>query len=283
MHAPSLSLRLWPILLCLCPDGRATDSAEVASSKDMNGAPVVVDRQSPERVTLSGDCAGHLALGTAEFMAPEGLHTVRIPVSNMEDQATRIQVRTAFIRTDGRVVTNPYAATKGGFEGLTRGFFGLLSLGASEASLEDEKNRYTIITNHLLEPGQELIVEHQLPFPCDQVVGSRSFVCQGATAAQQGDAQELRRILKDQYWKARDTYFAQKVDETVRWDTLRSRLEQERAALEPLSEAYRQALQSYWQAHQAHRTQLEALETNFQQLVREQEAIIRSELGFAGN
>jgi hypothetical protein len=280
MSPSASSLRFWSLLLCVPAAAFADRDAEVVSSKDLNGVPVVVDRQSPERVTLSGDCAGHLALGTAEFLNPEGLHTVRVPVRNLEAQPTRVQVRTAFIRTDGSVVSNPYAATKGGFEGLTRGFFGLLSMGASEASLEDESNRYTIVTNHRLEPGQELIVEHQLPFPCDQVVGSRSFVCRGGTAAQQVDAQELRRILKDQYWMARDSYFALKVDETARWDELRSRLEKERAALEPLSDAYRQALKSYWQAHQAHRSRLEDLEVNFQRLVREQETVIRSELGF---
>ncbi len=257
------------------------NSPEVVSSRELNGSPVVEDRAAPLRVVLDPASTGQLELGAAEFLDPEGLRTIRIPVRNRSDLAAKVEVRTAFLKADGSVVVNPYSEVKGGFEGMARGFLGLISLGASEAALDNNAEERTIVTSHLLQPGQKIIVEHQLPFASDEVVGSRSRVALAASASENEHAKEVRRVLKEQYWKARDRYYQDKLAATAQWEEMRRHLEKERNALEPVSEAYRLALKSYWRAHQGHLGRLEALDSGFQQFVQEQEESLRSELGVA--
>jgi hypothetical protein len=88
----------------------------------------------------------------------------------------------------------------------------------------------------------------------------------------------MRRMMKEQYWKVRDTYFQERLDETRRWDELRNRLDQERAALEPLSEAYHKAMDAYWKAHQTHQAALAALEAKFATFTASQEATLKATL-----
>jgi hypothetical protein len=253
-------------------------TAPVESSRELNGPPMVVDRTAPKRFQVDESCSGRLEAGEAQFSEPDGRETVRLPMTNLTDTPLKIRVATCFIRSDGEVIQNPYAEIKGGFEGMTRGFLGVLSLGASEMAMVNEGSDATILTSHVLAPRQQLIVEHQLPFACDQVVGSRSRVCVVTESVNPDHAKEVRRIMKEQYWKVRDTYFQERLNETQRWEDLRNRLDKERAALEPLSEAYHKAMDSYWKAHQCHQATLAALEAKFLNFARSQEESLRSAL-----
>ncbi len=253
-------------------------AAPVESSRELNGPPTVVDRAAPKRLQVDDSCAGRLQTGEPQFSEPDGLDTVRFPVTNLTDAPLKIRVATCFIRSDGEVVPNPYAEIKGGFEGMTRGFLGVLSLGASEMAIVNEGCDATILTSHVLAPRQELIVEHQLPYACDQVVGSRSRVCVVTETVNADHAKEVRRIMKEQYWKVRDSYFQERLSETQRWEELRNRLDNERASLEPLSEAYHKAMDAYWKAHQSHQAKLAALESKFLTFARSQEESLRSAL-----
>jgi len=110
------------------------------------------------------------------------------------------------------------------------------------------------------------------------MVGSRSRISVVTESVQTEHAKEVRRMMKEQYWKVRDTYFQERLVETRRWEELRNRLDHERSALEPLSEAYHKAMDAYWKAHQTHQATLEALEAKFVSFARTQEETLRTAL-----
>ncbi|MBU6302356.1 MAG: hypothetical protein KGS60_12425 [Verrucomicrobia bacterium] len=274
------SLRLAAIFLGAAVSTlRAEPSAlPVESSRELNGPPLIIETAAPKRLQSDESCQGRLQTGQPEFSKPEGRDTVRFPLTNLTDTPLKIRVATSFILSDGEVVRNPYGDVKGGFEGMSRGFLGVLSLGASEMAIVNDTSEATLITTHTLPPGRSLIVEHQLPFASHDVVGSRSRVCVITETVDADHAKEVRRIVKEQYWKVRDTYFEDRLAETKRWEDLRNRLDKERSALEPLSDAYREAMSAYWQAHQSHQDTLSSLEQKFLNFARSQEKSLRSVL-----
>jgi len=276
MHSLRLAaISLWAFALSAVAN---PDAIQIVSSRDLNGPATKTAPATLQRVQIDETCSGRLEVGAAEFLEPEGLDTVRLPIHNLSEAPLKVRISTSFIKSDGAIMENPYASSKGGFEGMTRGFLGVLSLGASEMAMVNEACDATIITSHVLPARQKLIVEHQLPFVCDQVVGSRSHVSVVTESVQTEQAKEVRRVMKEQYWKVRDTYFQERLAETRRWEDLRNRLDQERAALEPVSEAYRKAMDAYWKAHQTHQATLEALESKFVSFARTQEETLRTVL-----
>jgi len=96
------------------------------------------------------------------------LRPVRLPIHNLTEGPLEVRISTCSHESDGSTVENRYTSGKGGFEGMTRGFLGVLSLGASEMAIVNEGCDATIITSHLLTPSQTLIVKHRFPFVCDQ-------------------------------------------------------------------------------------------------------------------
>ena len=256
----------------------APETPVIVSSRELNGPPTVVDHAKAQRLQLDPTCEGRIEAKEAIFLQPDGLQTVHVPLRNPTNSPVKIRVSTSFIKSDGSIVENPYTEVKGGFEGMTRGFLGVLSMGASEMAIESAPCSATIITSHVLAPEQSLIIEHQLPFVCDQVVGSRTHVSVVSESTQTAHAKEMRRMMKEQYWKVRDTYFQERLDETRRWDDLRARLDRERSKLEPLSEAYHKAMEAYWKAHQSHQASLASLEAKFTSFTLSQEANLKATL-----
>jgi hypothetical protein len=273
-------VKLAVLTLCAVAFSAAADpkTPEIISSRQLNGPPTQLDQVPAQRVQLDESCNGRVVALAAQFLQPEGFQTVHLPLRNVTAAPIKVRITTAFFKSDGSIVENPYTKAKGGFESMTRGFLGVLSMGASEMAIENEPSGATIITAHVLNPNQEVIIEHQLPFASDQVVGSRTRVAVVSDTAQSDHAKEMRRMMKEQYWKVRDTYFQERLDETRRWDELRNRLDQERAALEPLSEAYHKAMDAYWKAHQTHQAALAALEAKFATFTASQEATLKATL-----
>jgi hypothetical protein len=268
-------LSAWAVALSAAAE---PGTPEIVSSRQLNGPPAQAVEAPAQRVHLDGSCEGRITAKPAEFLQPDGFQTIHLPLRNVTEGPLKVRISTAFFKSDGAVVENPYTPAKGGFEGMTRGFLGVLSLGASEMAIENEPCEATIVTAHVLNPNQEVIVEHQLPYASTQVVGSRTCVLVVSDAAQSDHAKEMRRMMKEQYWKVRDTYFQERLNETRRWDELRNRLDHERAALEPLSEAYHKAMDNYWKAHQTHQAALAALEAKFASFTKSQEASLKATL-----
>ncbi|RFC49023.1 MAG: hypothetical protein DVB23_000305 [Verrucomicrobia bacterium] len=276
MHSP----RLIAIFLAVAAPALLAQppAVPVESSRELHGTPLKIKQVEPKRLHVDESCSGRLQTGKPEFSKPEGRETVRLPLTNLTTAPLTIRVATCFILSDGEVVPNPYEDVKGGFEGMSRGFLGVLSLGASEMAIVNETSDATIVTTHTLPPSRAVIVEHQLPFASESVVGSRSRVCVVTETVDANHAKEVRRIIKEQYWKVRDSYFDERLAETKRWEDLRNRLDKERASLEPLSDAYHEAMDAYWRAHQSHQEILASLEQKFLNFARSQEQSLRSAL-----
>jgi hypothetical protein len=276
MHSP----RLIAIFLAVAAPAVLAQppAVPVESSRELRETPLKIKRVEPKRLHVDESCSGRLQPGKPEFSKPEGRETVRLPLTNLTTAPLTIRVATCFILSDGEVVPNPYEDVKGGFEGMSRGFLGVLSLGASEMAIVNETSDATIVTTHTLPPNRAVIVEHQLPFASESVVGSRSRVCVVTETVDANHAKEVRRIIKEQYWKVRDSYFDERLAETKRWEDLRNRLDKERASLEPLSDAYHEAMDAYWRAHQSHQEILASLEQKFLNFARSQEQSLRSAL-----
>ena len=194
------------------------------------------------------------------------------------DVPVKFVVETAFIKSDGSVVSNPYPTQIGGLEGMARGFVGLISLGASEVRMQ-KAAQVTIVTSHELVPGQSLVVEHQLPYPCDKVVGSRSMVSIDSSKSKMAHENVVRRALDEQYWDVREQYHDARKAENALWDRLRRKLQSEKSNFPPLSEAYRSAMDRYWKEHRAHLSRLDEIESKFAQFEADQKKRLTDQLG----
>lgn len=255
----------------------AQDEPKIISSRDVYGKPTSVDNSKSLRVQAHLSCNGRLELGAAEFSQPNGFQTVRVPVHSLSDMPVKFVVETAFIKSDGSVVRSPYPTQIGGFEGMTRGFVGLVSLGVSEARMQ-QSAKSTIITRHQLTPGESVIVEHQLPYETSEVVGSRSIVAIDSTKSEMAHENTVRRSLDEQYWDVREKYHDARKAENALWDQLRLQLQQEKQGHKPLSEGYREAMDRYWEEHRAHLKRIEEIELKFSQFEKDQKQRLSDQL-----
>ncbi len=233
----------------------------------------IATKPDPEGAKLFALCdltVSNLVFGEPAFSRTNRLPTVRLPITNTSEETLDVKVHTRFVREDGSVVPNPYAQVKGGFEAISRGFVGLVSLGASEMSIQDKELECSMSTLHSLEPGQQIVVEHQLPVAHADVVGSECHVGQVTrVTSEAASAQTAANTcpLVQQYWNVRERYFRDRKQENDRWERLRSSLEGERRVLDPVSQAYKSAMEHYWKAHQSHKETLQSLETTFSNFV----------------
>ncbi len=255
----------------------AQDEPIIVSSRDLFGPPDKMDESEPLRVQMNETCRGRIELGEAEFSEPKGLQTVRIPIHSVTDIPVKFVVETAFIKSDGSVVRSPYPKQTGGFEGMARGFVGLISLGASEAQILKESS-VTIITRHQVLPGESLVVEHQLPYQSENVVGSRSFVSIDSTKSKLAHENTVRRSLDAQFWEVRERYHEARKAENALWDQLRQKLQVEKENFPPLSEKYRELMDRYWDEHRSHLDRLEEIEAKFKEFEEDQRLRLNDQL-----
>lgn len=250
----------------------------VESAANLLGEPIKPEgEQTLKHVSIGEDCKKHLVVGDAKLSKPDGKLTIKVSLKNVSDRPVEFEFRSAFFRSDGSIVPTPYPHTPDPVEGMARGFVGLISLGASEVTMELETSQPTIETTHTLEAGKELIVEHQLPWADENVVGARAFVAAGASFDPEHES-EVRRTLEDQYWKARDQYFAQRKVETQRWDRQRKQLEAEKEDLPALSAEYKKVMKRYWEEHRNHLAKMQEIESRFDRFREEQKQRMTDEL-----
>ena len=245
------------------------EQPQIVSAQDLVNEPAVCDADET--------CKNKLKIGAAEFTAPDELHTVRVPIKNVSSHLMHFSVVTAFIKSDGHAVQSPDPKRMGAFEGMARGFIGVISLGASEVHMQKGEHG-TIATEHTIKPGETLVVEHQLPYPTAEVVGSQSQVALIASQSELELAEAIKQEMHEEYWKERDTYFATKKKENLRWSELRKPLEQAKEAFAYQSEEYQAAMAKYWEQHRIHLANLERIETNFATFRDEQSARLESAL-----
>ena len=261
--------------------GRAADEdsneTPVASSVKLLGEATEPQAPAQRYVQASQASRKYLSIGKGALSEPEGQLTLRFRVENISDEPVGFDVRSAFFRSDGSVVATPYPRTDDLIGEVARGFVGLISLGASEVAMELESAEPTLTTSHELEPGQAVIVEHRLPFADPAIVGGRAFV-ETDSALDPAHETEVRRTLDEQYWKARDQYYAERKAENKRWDLERKELEEAKDELPALSPEYKQAMNRYWDAHRGHLARLQAIEQQFDRFREGQEQQLNSEL-----
>lgn len=241
----------------------SAEAPPIASSTELLGEPAEVEFGPLRHVIAEASCDGRLSVGDTELSRPDGRFTIRIAITNVCEEAASFDVRSAFIRSDGSVVPTPYPRAPSALEGMARGFVGLISLGASEVAMELESAEPTIVTRHTLEAGEALTVEHQFPHQSDDLVGVRAFVSSKTDSRDDEHAEEVRRTLDEQYWKARDAYFTERKQENQRWDKQRALLEAKKEDIPVLSEAYKNAMNHYWDEHRNHLSRLQSIEKNF--------------------
>ncbi len=229
-----------------------------------------------ESASLGADCVGKLKLGKVEFAMPEGLQTIRLPLTCLDNEPVNFLIRTRFIQADDETST----PQKGGFETISRGFVGLISLGASEAALQREvsSDEAVIATRHRLEPGESIVVEHQLPYTTPGLLGSVSRVSLETPETTSPRESRIRQSFSEEYWDRRERYFQARRVENARWEALRSNLARLRQNFEPLSEGYREAMKGYWAAHRAHRLRLQTIEDDFQSFAEAHRAELEAQL-----
>ncbi|MEM7011471.1 MAG: hypothetical protein AAF585_08305 [Verrucomicrobiota bacterium] len=276
-NQPIRALSLTAALLVFCVDGIAQE-AEVASSKDLLGEPT--NPEEPAKLQLAKATqatASLLEVSESQISRPDGKLTLRVTIKNITEATVDFDVRSAFIRTDGSIVETPYPLETHPIEGMARGFVGLISLGASEVAMELESAEPTISTSHKLESGKAIIVEHQLPYADENVVGARAFVSAGDTTNPEHE-NEVRRTLDEQYWKARDQYFAERKAENQRWDRERKSLEKQREDLPALSADYKKVMSKYWDEHRSHLARLQEIEKRFDRFRKDQKQRLSTEL-----
>ncbi|MFT5470155.1 MAG: hypothetical protein ACI8UO_005279 [Verrucomicrobiales bacterium] len=254
------------------------DDTPVATSAEQLGEPVEPSETlTLNHVKVGEECRDHLEVGEVALSRPNGKLTVRVRIQNVCDRSIDFEIRSAFFRSDGSIVPTPYPHTPDPIEGMARGFVGLISLGASEVTIELETSEPTIETRHSLEPGKALIVEHQLPYVDENVVGARAFLVAGSNLDLEHES-EVKRTLEEQYWKARDNYFAQRKAENLRWDRQRKKLEANREDLPAVSSEYKQVMNRYWDEHRDHLARIQKIEAGFDRFREDQKRLMTDEL-----
>ena len=141
-----------------------------------------------------------------------------------------------------------------------------------------QTSKTTIVTRHQLMPGESVIVEHQLPYETDEVVGSRTMVAIDSSKSEIAHENTVRRSLDEQYWDVREKYHDARKAENALWDRLRLQLQKEKNAHKPLSQGYREAMDRYWKEHRAHLKRIEEIESKFSQFEKDQKQRLSDQL-----
>lgn len=201
------------------------------------------------RVVVDATASGIVQAGTPELIWNQHAKAARVPISNLSASPVDITVRTCpILGEDSR---------SGGLRGLTRGFVGVLFLGASEIQAGGP-----VETRHLLQPGERLIVEHPLISPAlpIEVVSAVALTCPAPNPESADATNESQlRLLR----QSRGDYHQARKEEEARWRDLRSRLIAMQGQCQPLTAEYRACLNQYWEALNTHKTRVKLLETEF--------------------
>lgn len=201
------------------------------------------------RIVIDPAASKLVQAGSPELIWNEHTKEARVPVTNLSASPVDITVRTCpVVGEDGR---------SGGLRGLTRGFVGVLFLGASEMQASGP-----VETRHLLQPGERLIVEHPVVSAATpaEIVSAVALTCPEPPAPATGieSASQLRQLRQ-----CRGDYHQARKEEEARWRELRGRLIAMQGQCQPLTAEYRACLDQYWEALNTHKNRVKLLETEF--------------------
>jgi len=128
----------------------------------------------PKRLETDQMVSKLLEVGHLDITSEKHQMQVRFSISNRDKNPHEVIVTTAFIKTDGSIVKlrQPGPIT----QGIIRATMSIASLGLSEFVNDDRIQNATIRTTHKLIPDESVMIEHQLPYPDEYVVGSYTFI-----------------------------------------------------------------------------------------------------------
>lgn len=201
---------------------------------------------SPAFRVLPGDgLSNSVKIGASELVWNSQAKKSRIALTNVTGSPITVAVKTCIAPKEEN--------SAGGLRGLTRGFVGVIFLGASEISAER-----SVESTHTLQPLEKIVVEQSFQSSAQAgeiittvTLAPRSLSCM--CPAERGTQIRERRQAREDYYQARD-------EEEARWKEQRGQLIASQAQLRPLSAEYKACLTQYWEALNAHKDRMKSLE-----------------------
>jgi hypothetical protein len=206
---------------------------------------------------LTGDGVnGSVKIGASELIWDSQPRKTRIPLTNVTEVPVTVAVTTCVVPMEEN--------SAGGLRGLTRGFVGVIFLGASEISTD-----HSIESFRTLQPSEQFVLEQtfQSSIQAAEVISTvqvshspKSVPC----STERGSQIRQLRQTREGYYKARD-------EEEARWKELRGQLIASQNQCRPLSAEYKVCLGQYWEALAAHKNRVKSLEAEFSPLSKSQD------------
>ncbi len=246
-------------------------------------AETVTREQSLSRVStiLKADttCNGKLDVGQARVITTNGSQQLVVPLKNLLDRPLTVATKTAFIRKDGSVMVDDRPA--GGFEGIARGFIGVVSLGMSEAAMQDRADDASVITMQEIAPGQSMEIVHSMPGEIGNPSSVETVLSVVPSSRDLANQSVIRRQFDQAFQSVRLEYTEQRRGEFDRWYALKDELQARKAAFAPLSDDYKQLMAQYWNEHREHMQRLDQIERGFAVLEAKQQQLVDDALAQA--
>lgn len=191
-----------------------------------------------------------VTIGTPELVWDTQRKLARIPLANPSSNPVLLTLTTHCRPAEENGC--------GGLHGLTRGFVGVIFLGASEIDAET-----CVESRHHLQPGEHLMVEHVLS-PSAKISEVVSTLHLGSSPAQAlADSAAERESQVREQRQNRDGYHQARKKEEARWREVRGRLIALQSQCQPLTAEYKARLNDYWDALNTHKDRLKSLDEAF--------------------
>jgi len=251
-------------------------------------APIVYAETAPREISLSRvstvlktdkTCGGKLDVGQARVITTDGEHQLIIPVKNLLDRPLTVAARTSFIGQDGNIMVEEKPA--GGFEGIARGFIGVVSLGMSEAAMQEREGTSSVITMQEVAPGKIVEVVHTMPTGVDSASSVNSTLSVVPSSQDLANQRDIRRQFDMAFQGVRERYVEQRRGEFNRWYALKDEFQARKSSFAPLSEDYKQLMADYWSEHREHMERLDQIEQGFAVLEAKQQQMVNDALAQA--
>lgn len=197
------------------------------------------------RVLLDEETAASVSLGSSALAWEPARKKAQIMLRNSSAEPVTLHVQTCLLCAAQN--------RSGGLLGLTRGFVGVMLLGASEIPSPGG-----VESTHTLQPGEELSVEHPLPpsAQAHEVITHVTLSGKRGTACLEAREAQVKKMRQN-----RDSYHQARKEEEERWKEARGRLIALQAQCSPLSQEYKACLEEYWKALGTHKDRIKSLET----------------------
>lgn len=235
-------------------------------------------RPGKTEVHVDESCRGKLEAGEPQLVKVNGESQIIIPLRNTSNQPITCTTRIALLRQDGSVIANPDPRPTGGLEGIARGFVGVVSLGVTEALMQERKAAATIVCVQEVAPGQQLQLKRSVCGIADSVASAEVELSVIPSLQEQASERDVRRQLDAKFTKIREQYQQQRKVEFDRWYALKDQLQAKKASATPMSADYKRVMDQYWAEHRAHMDRLNQIEQGFTALEAKQQQMIESAL-----